>query len=438
MVNKMKGIEFNNISDITRPSGFSNKNVNKVNNLGWKNFTKNGLPPNPKTSELWKYTNFHNLTKTNFFLPQKESLDLKTNPEVFSSKKFQTIYIVDGFYNSEKSFHSDNITVEKSNELSALETLSEKFGEIASNDENEMIALNSAFMLDPIFISIDDSKKENNLNIVFVTTNNKNNISSFPRLFVQVNSKSQTNILESYFNLSSDKKNNLVVPVIEYLLEKGSNVSHKRMQIDSGNSFFFQFDRVLQKEESKFISTSFSLSGLVSRYDIHSDLVGINSECNFHGLYITNKNQLQENEISITHSVEKCSSDQMFKGILAGKSKAVFSGKVLVKQDAQKTRAFQKDLNFLLSKDCEVDTKPSLEIYADDVECSHGATAGNMDKNMLFYLQSRGINNEDAMSMLIRGFAQEIIDEFEDDEIIEYLENSIDNSIPSLDIQGIL
>ncbi len=434
----MKKIVFDNLNELNKPSEFSNKSVNNINNLGWEIFTKNGLPPNPKTMELWKYTNFHNLRKTKFYLPQRKSFDPSISPKVFSSDNFETIYIVDGFFDPERSNFSDNITVEKSNNLKKLQPLSDTFGRIAINDENEMIALNSAFMLDPIFISIGDSEKDTNLNIVILTTNRKNNTSSFPRLFVQVNSKAQTNILESYFNLSSDETNNLVVPVIEYLLEKESDVSHKRVQMDSGNSFFFNFDRILQKEDSKFKSTSFSLSGLLSRYDIHSDLVGVNSQCNFHGLYITNKNQLQENEISITHSVEKCSSDQMFKGILAGKSKAVFSGKVLVKQDAQKTRAFQKDLNFLLSKDCEVDTKPSLEIYADDVECSHGATAGNMDKNMLFYLQSRGINIDDAMSMLIRGFAQEIIDEFEDEEIIEYLENSIDDAIPSLDIQGIM
>ena len=128
----------------------------------------------------------------------------------------------------------------------------------------------------------------------------------------------------------------------------------------------------------------------------------------------------------------------MFKGILAGKSRAVFSGKVLVKKDAQKTKAFQKDLNFLLSRDAEVDTKPSLEIYADDVECSHGATAGNMDKNMLFYLQSRGIDKDEATSMLIRGFAQEIIDEFEDENIINALEEILKNKINILDIQGIM
>ena len=128
----------------------------------------------------------------------------------------------------------------------------------------------------------------------------------------------------------------------------------------------------------------------------------------------------------------------MFKGILAGKSRAVFSGKVLVKKDAQKTKAFQKDLNFLLSRDAEVDTKPSLEIYADDVECSHGATAGNMDKNMLFYLQSRGIDKDEATSMLIRGFAQEIIDEFEDENITNALEEILKEKINILDIQGIM
>ena len=183
-----------------------------------------------------------------------------------------------------------------------------------------------------------------------------------------------------------------IVPVIEYLLEEKSEVSHKRIQIDHGNSYYFQFDRILQNEESSFKSTSFSFSGLFSRYDIHSDLRGINSDCSFHGLYVTDKNQHQENEISTTHSVEKCSSDQMFKGILAGKSRAIFSGKVLVKKDAQKTRAFQKDLNFLLSQAAEIDTKPSLEIYADDVECSHGATAGNIDKNMLILIFIKYIN----------------------------------------------
>ena len=284
----------------------------------------------------------------------------------------------------------------------------------------------------------ENQKKENAINIFIITTDQKKEFSSSPRLFIEASKNTISNINEIYIDLSSDELQNLTIPVLEYLIDNSSEVNHRRVQLSSENSYFFNFDRILQKENSKLTSVSFSTSGQLSRYDIHSDLIGINSECTFHGLYITDKDQHQENEISTTHTVGKCSSDQMFKGILAGKSRAVFSGKVLVKKDAQKTKSFQKYLNFLLSRDAEVDTKPSLEIYADDVECSHGATAGNMDKNMLFYLQSRGIDKDEATSMLIRGFAQEIIDEFEDENIINALEEILKNKINILDIQGIM
>lgn len=431
-------VAFNNLKSQYKPINSNNSKIDSIQDEGWKYFNEKGLPPNPETIELWKYTNFHDLDSLKFSSPNQTIIDEDAEKKLFTNKKYNNIFVVDGFFDQEKSNLSESIIVENSSNLDKLEYLADTFGKIAINGENEFISLNSSLMINPLFISIKDSAVPIDVNIIMVTTNNNPNSYFFPRIFLQVEKNSSANIIESYFNLSEEKSKNLVVPVIEYLLEDKSKVNHKRMQIDSGDSYFFQFDRILQKADSSFISTSFSLSGLVSRYDIHSDLVGINSECNLHGLYLTNSDQLQENEISITHSVEKCSSDQMFKGILAGKSKAVFSGKVLVKQDAQKTRAFQKDLNFLLSKDCEVDTKPSLEIYADDVECSHGATAGNMDKNMLFYLQSRGINSDDAMAMLIRGFAQEIIDEFDDEKIIEFLENSVDKIIPKLDIEGIM
>ena len=431
-------VVLNNLKSLNKPSDIKNKKIKTIQDEGWNDFIEKGLPPNPETVELWKYTNFHDLSTLKFNSPARSKINDEADKRLFSNPKYNNIFIVNGFYDQNKSNFSDQVVIENSSSLHDLDYLTNNFGKIALNGENEFISLNSALMQDPLFISVKDCPDPVDINLIIVTTDNSPNSYFFPRIFLQVDRNSSANIIESYFNLSEEKSQNLVVPVIEYLLEENSKVNHKRMQIDSGNSYFFQFDRILQKSDSSFISTSFSLSGLVSRYDIHSDLVGMNSECNLHGLYLTNSDQLQENEISITHSVEKCSSDQMFKGILAGNSKAVFSGKVLVKQDAQKTRAFQKDLNFLLSKDCEVDTKPSLEIYADDVECSHGATAGNMDKNMLFYLQSRGIDLDDAMAMLIRGFAQEIIDEFDDEEIIKFLENSVDKIIPKLHIEGIM
>jgi len=427
-----------NFNNIYNNNTILNDDVKKIKQNAWDLFNKNGLPPNIKTKELWKYTNFSNLNKLDFENASKIDFNINENSDILKKDEWSNIFIINGFFDEAQSNFSNQIIVENLSNLNKLKYLSKKIGSIADDSENEFISLNSSLMQDPVFISIDNENVDKNINIVIITADQNSNFCNFPRVFVESKANSNSTIVETYINLATKESQNLTVPVIEYLLEDNSKINHKHIQLDSGNSYLFHFDRILQNENSKFDSTSFSHAGILSRYDIHSNLNGLNSNCNFHGLYVTDKNQQQENEISITHSVPKCSSDQMFKGILAGESKAVFSGKVLVKKDAQKTKAFQKDLNFLLSKKAEVNTKPSLEIYADDVECSHGATAGNMDKNMLFYLQSRGIDENEATSMLIRGFAQEIIEEFNDEVIVNYLENILNNKIKILDIEGII
>ena len=428
----------NKFNNIYKKNIISNDDIKEIKQNAWDLFNKNGLPPSSHTNELWKYTNFSDLKKIDFDNAYKTDFIVKDNLNVLKNDQWNNIYIINGFFDESQSNYSNEIVVENFSNLNKLKYLSKKIGSIADDAENEFISLNSSLMQDPVFISIDNKNICKNINIVMITVDQNSNFCNFPRVFIEAKSKTNSTVLETYVNLADPESKNLTVPVIEYLLEDNSKLNHKHIQLDSGKSFLFHFDRILQKKNSNFISSSYSNAGFLSRYDIHSNLNGIDSDCKFHGLYITDKNQQQENEISITHSVPKCSSDQMFKGILAGESKAVFSGKVLVKKDAQKTKAFQKDLNFLLSKKAEVNTKPSLEIYADDVECSHGATAGNMDNNMLFYLQSRGINEDEATSMLIRGFAQEIIEEFEDEIIIYYLENILNNKIKILDIEGII
>tara|TARA_B110000438_G_scaffold300669_1_gene353624 strand:- start:3119 stop:4426 length:1308 start_codon:yes stop_codon:yes gene_type:complete len=428
----------NKFNNIYKKNIISNDDIKEIKQNAWDLFNKNGLPPSSHTNELWKYTNFSDLKKIDFDNAYKTDFIVKDNLNVLKNDQWNNIYIINGFFDESQSNYSNEIVVENFSNLNKLKYLSKKIGSIADDAENEFISLNSSLMQDPVFISIDNKNICKNINIVMITVDQNSNFCNFPRVFIEAKSKTNSTVLETYVNLADPESKNLTVPVIEYLLEDNSKLNHKHIQLDSGKSFLFHFDRILQKKNSNFISSSYSNAGFLSRYDIHSNLNGIDSDCKFHGLYITDKNQQQENEISITHSVPKCSSDQMFKGILAGESKAVFSGKVLVKKDAQKTKAFQKDLNFLLSKKAEVNTKPSLEIYADDVECSHGATAGNMDNNMLFYLQSRGINEDEATSMLIRGFAQEIIEEFDDENIIYFLENILNNKIRTLDIEGII
>ena len=145
---------------------------------------------------------------------------------------------------------------------------------------------------------------------------------------------------------------------------------------------------------------------------------------------MTTNRQHLDNHISTTHSKPNATSHQYYKGILAGRSRAVFSGRVLVERDAQKTYADQKDLNLCLSRGVEIDTKPSLEIYADDVKCSHGATAGHVDANSIFYLRSRGVDLETARRMVIRGFADEIIEKIELDPLRDYVESITDRLLP--------
>ena len=428
----------NKFNNIYNKNIILNDDIKKIKQNAWDLFNKTGLPPSMHTTELWKYTNFSDLKKLDFDNSHKTNFVVKDKLNILKDDQWNNIFIINGFFDKSQSNYSKEIIVENFSNLNKLKYLIKKIGSIADDAENEFIALNSSLMQDPVFISIDNENIEKNINIVMITVDQDSNFCNFPRVFVEAKSKTNSTVVETYVNLADTESKNLTVPVIEYLLEEESKLSHKHIQLDTGKSFLFHFDRILQNKNSSFNSTSYSNAGLLSRYDIHSNLNGIDSDCNFHGLYITDKNEQQENEISITHSVPKCSSDQMFKGILAGESKAVFSGKVLVKKDAQKTQAFQKDLNFLLSKKAEVYTKPSLEIYADDVICSHGATAGNMDTNMLFYLQSRGINEDEATSMLIRGFAQEIIEEFDDEIIISFLEKNLNSKIKTLDIEGII
>ena len=159
------------------------------------------------------------------------------------------------------------------------------------------------------------------------------------------------------------------------------------------------------------------------------------SECDLRGLYFTTGSSQFNTHVVVDHNVPYTKSNQFYKGILTDNSRAVFSGKILVKRDAQKTYATQKDLNLLMSKGAEIDTKPSLEIYADDVECFHGATAGHVDENTLYYMMSRGIDKDRATQILVRGFADEIINDISDKSFRKIAVEQIDKILPSLSFQ---
>ena len=219
--------------------------------------------------------------------------------------------------------------------------------------------------------------------------------------------------------------------VTEISVGDGAQVDHYRLLMESPQSFHVGTSRVRQGRDSAFNSGSFTMGTALARNDFQVLLDGPGASSILNGLYLTADNQHLDNLISIDHAKPNTSSRLSYKGILDGKSKAVFGGQVLVRKDAQKADAQQSDKNLLLSDQAEVDSKPSLLIYADDVKCGHGATAGHVDEDSLFYLRSRGLDPETASRMLIHAFAREIIETVSLEPLREYLDRLFMLAIPA-------
>jgi Fe-S cluster assembly protein SufD len=198
-------------------------------------------------------------------------------------------------------------------------------------------------------------------------------------------------------------------------------VDYYKIQNDSPQAYHVGTTQVHQEGKSVFTATTITLNGNITRNNLNIVMNSEYSEATMYGLYLMNDNQHIDNHSVVDHAKPHCYSNELYKGILGGKSTGVFNGKIFVKQDAQKTNAFQSNKNILLSKDATMNTKPQLEIYADDVKCSHGATVGQLDEEPLFYLRARGISEEKAKGLLVMAFAQDILDHIKIEPLKEHL-----------------
>ena len=215
---------------------------------------------------------------------------------------------------------------------------------------------------------------------------------------------------------------------------ENASVEHCRLLQDGRDAYHVGVSRVLQRRDSRFASVSIATGAALGRNDFSVELAGTGVECTLNGLYLTRGSQHIDNYINIDHTQPYGTSRLFYKGILDGQSRAVFGGNVTVRQDAQKTDAQQTDKNLLLSADAEVDSKPSLLIYADDVKCGHGATAGHIDADTLFYMRSRGLDLPTASRILIHAFASEIIDTVTPEPLRDYLDARFRDAIPDANI----
>ena len=398
-----------NFSDLLNVS-----NIDHVKQESFNFFSKSGFPIKKKGDERWKYLDLRSLEKT-IYSTDYDNDNLSINFDSIGLDKSNIISVING--------------VPKYESLDGVEVIpSELYTPIVNFDEDEFLSLNTSLSSKYLLLKVNSKFNGKVLNIVYFS-NSKKEILECPRIYIEVDQNVELTVNEIF--ISSDTVT-LKLPVIEMLLNEKSKVFHNLVFQSSFSENNFKFTRVDQKDSSFYKLTSFSNSSLLAANDVKVCLNGKNSECDLKGLYFTTLNSQFNTNVVVEHNVPHTRSNQYFKGILSDNSRAVFSGKIYVERDAQKSYAEQKDLNLVMSKGAEIDTKPGLEIYADDVECYHGATAGNVDESTLFYMMTRGIDKQSATQMLVNGFATEIINEITDEKLRSFAQKQSDDILPSL------
>ena len=276
-------------------------------------------------------------------------------------------------------------------------------------EENAFTALNTAFLWDGAFISVQrGTVLENPIQLLFVATNREQVYAAQPRNLIVAGIGSQFKIVETYVGLT--KNTYLTNTITEIALGDNSIVEHDKFQGEGINAYHIGTTHVQMNAASRYTSNVVSLGGSIVRNNITARFDAEGAECVLNGLSLGRGTQVIDNHTVIDHAKPHCISHELYKSILDGASKGIFNGKVFVRKDAQKTDAKQTNKTLLLSDDATMNTKPQLEIFADDVKCTHGATIGQLDDEQIFYLRSRGIGLDAARDILTSAFAGDVID----------------------------
>ena len=403
-------------------------------------FSEIGFPTARRGNEPWKYTNVGPIAKASFRQPSADRSvsAAKLRDAVPWQSEWARLVFVDGHYSPTLSAPPamlDGVSVTSLAEMlrGNGNLVRKHLGQGNSSGDDGFTALNTAFLEDGAMVHIGQGRSLSSpIHLIFVTPEGKDRTVSHPRVLVVAEDNSKATIIESYVGLGSTRY--FTNGVSDAFLGEGSQLNHYRLLMESENAFHIGSGRVRLGRNSTFSSVTFETGMEIGRYNLNAILDEPGSSCTLHGLYVTSGTQHIDNNINIDHAKPHTSSRLFYKGILADRSKAVFGGLVLVRPNAQKTDAYQGDKNLILSDEAEVASKPSLEIYADDVKAGHGATAGAIADEALFYMKSRGLDDHTARTLLIKGFTSEVIDKIELVPLRTYLEERVLDSLP--DVNG--
>jgi len=388
----------------------------RIRNL--KLFNANGFPN--RKLEDWKFSDFKSIVNQNFIkLDFGKVSSNKINIDLIEDFEHNYIILVNGnlhshnFHHEEKSKIKIN-TYDKSTDY--------------QNSNNSLIYLNHALADNGYFIEVEENYKFKKVLVIynFFTKDLKNKVLNNKNK-IKLNKNSELHIIEYTVNESKFKFiNNSFENII---LEKNSKLKNLYLQKYKSDGFFHKFLKNKISSNSYYSNLIFSSGLKFNKLDIECDLVGENANCNILSGLFLKKDEHHEIKTKINHLIPNCKSYQKIKNVLGNKSKGIFQGKIFVKDIAQKTDAYQISKALLLNDDSEFNSKPELEIYADDVKCSHGSTSGSLDENSIYYLMTRGLNHKEAANLLVKGFLNEVIEFIKSPTIRKFVEFKIEEHI---------
>lgn len=385
-------------------------------------FTELGFPT--RHDEEWRFTPIGPIVETDF-RPAAPGRAASPEETTFGSMDCSRIVFVNGRFAPElsrlESLPGGMRVLNLAAALKEQAVLPERLlGRYARFDRQAFTALNTAFFTDGALVHVPHGVVvEEPIQILYLSAVEGEPTVSSPRTLIVAEENSQLRVAECYSGPQSQVY--LTNAVTEVVLGRNSVVDHYRAQNESEHAYHVGALFVEMERSSTFASHSVSLGGAIVRNEANARLAAEGGECTLNGLYLAGGAQVVDNHTTIDHAMPHCASHEIYKGILAGRAHGVFNGKILVRHDAQKTDARQTNRTLLLSREATINTKPQLEIFADDVRCTHGATVGQLDEEAVFYLRTRGIRQDQARSMLTYAFAGEILDRVQIDALRETL-----------------
>lgn len=414
-----------------------------IQDAAFEQFAELGFPS--RKLEEWRYTNVATIAKATFEPNSSNTAtDVVREIEALDLADFggPRLIFVDGGYRADASRLPEGDAL-KFTSLAATANFeaSERDGALATyatlvdSKDDGFTALNTAFANDGAVLTLcKNANLPSPAHLIFISTGSDQLGASFPRVLIKAEAGSRGLIVQEHVSIGAHAS--LTTAASEIVVEAGASLDMVLVQRESDAAYHIARQTVRQHRDSQFSLCTLNLGGAILRNELDVVLADEGASCNLNGLYLGAEQQLVDNHTLVDHAVPNCESNELYKGILGDSARGVFRGRVIVRPDAQRTSATQQNRNLLLNRGAEVDTKPQLEIYADDVKCNHGSSIGQLDEEAMFFLRSRGLDENAAKSLLTMGFASQIAQSIPNATVREWAAEAVQARLEHLFING--